>query len=290
MEREINGMDRGTALAESDPRDERTARGDHMDRTLALATLGAMTSKVAHEIRNVLNGIELSTLLLAEQCADSPDLAPVTARLVTGVKQLHAVAENLLSVSRRPTIELLPVDVIRLVHETAEFVGVSARASGVQLRTRVQTPKAWVHGNAERLRQALLNLVLNAVQAMPDGGVLTLGARMVGDTVEVTVRDTGRGMDAATLAHATEAFFTTRPNGTGLGLAVVREIADAHRATFTMASRPGRGTRARLTIPVVTSGDSGEPVAPLMAVPPRLAGETAPRPAALVLVPAGGGR
>jgi two-component system, NtrC family, sensor histidine kinase HydH len=231
-----------------------------MDRTVALAALGAMTSKIAHEIRNVLNGIELSTLLLAEQCAGSPELAPVTGRLATGVKQLHAVAENLLSVSRRPTIEPLPLDVVRLVHETAQFARLSARATGVTLRTRMRVAKAWVLGDAERLRQALLNLVLNAMQAMGDGGVLTLGAHVVAGSVVVTVRDTGRGMDADTLARATEAFFTTRPNGTGLGLAVVHEVAEAHGARFTMTSRPGRGTRACLTIPLAGDDDAGEAV------------------------------
>ena len=230
-----------------------------MDRTVALAALGAMTSKIAHEIRNVLNGIELSTLLLAEQCAGSPELAPVTGRLATGVKQLHAVAENLLSVSRRPTIEPLPLDVVRLVDETAQFASLSARATGVTLRTRMRVAKAWVLGDTERLRQALLNLVLNAMQAMGAGGVLTLGAHVAAGRVVITVRDTGRGMDADTLARATEPFFTTRSNGTGLGLAVVREVADAHGARFTMTSRPGRGTRACLTIPLAS--DNGEAMA-----------------------------
>jgi two-component system sensor histidine kinase HydH len=228
-----------------------------MDRTLALAALGAMTSKVAHEIRNVLGGIELSALVLAEQCASSPELAPVTGRLAAGVKQLHAVAENLLSVSRRPTIEPLPLDVVRLVDETAQFVNLSARATGVEVRTRTRVAKAWVLGDAERLRQALLNLVLNAMQAMREGGVLTLGTRIVAGSVVITVRDSGPGMDAHTLARATEPFFTTRPNGTGLGLAVVREVAEAHGARFTMASRPGRGTRACLTIPLASDEAHG---------------------------------
>jgi signal transduction histidine kinase len=262
-----------------------------MDRTLALATLGAMTTKIAHEIRNVLGGIELSALLLAEQCASSPDLGPVTGRLATGVKQLHAVAENLLSVSRRPTIEPLPLDVVRLVDETAEFVSLSARATGVTLCTRARVAKAWVLGDAERLRQALLNLVLNAMQAMGEGGVLTLGTRVAGDSVVVTVRDTGRGMDATTLARASEPFFTTRPNGTGLGLAVVHEIAEAHGARVCIASHPGRGTRVRLTIPLATD-ETHEPAGRRPAVPPRRARDAAraPRavaaPAALVLAEA----
>jgi len=290
MQREINGMRRGTTLAEPSLMNEGTTRGDGMDRTEALATLGAMTSKVAHEIRNVLGGIELTTLLLAEQCADSADLAPVTARLVTGVKQLHAVAENLLSVSRRPVVEPLPVDVVRLVQETAQFVSLSAQATGVRLRTRTGVEKAWVLGNAERLRQALLNLVLNAVQAMPEGGLLTLDLRRADRTVQITVRDTGVGMDTATLDRVTEAFFTTRPNGTGLGLAIVREIAEAHHATFTISSRPGRGTSVRLTIPLALDGEDGETAVPITPVAPRRARAAAAMPAPPVLVTVGAER
>ena len=256
-----------------------------MDRTLALATLGAMTTKIAHEIRNVLGGIELSAMLIAEQCASSPDLAPVSGRLATGVKQLHAVADNLLSVSRRPTIEPLPLDVVRLVEETAEFVSLSARATGVTLRTRARVAKAWVLGDAERLRQALLNLVTNAMQAMGEGGVLTLGTRLAGASVVVTVRDTGRGMDADTVARASEPFFTTRPNGPGLGLAVVHEIAEAHGARVAIASRPGRGTRVRLTIPLA-SGEAHEPAERGPVLPPRRARDAARLPRAVAAPPA----
>ena len=105
-------------------------------------------------------------------------------------------------------------------------------------------------GDPGRLRQALLNLLLNALQAMPDGGVLSVRARTVGGHAELTVADTGVGMDRMTRTRAFEPFFTTRPTGTGLGLAVVREIAEAHGARVSMASRPGRGTIVRLRLPL----------------------------------------
>jgi signal transduction histidine kinase len=119
--------------------------------------------------------------------------------------------------------------------------------------TRSNAPKAAVLGDAERLRQALLNLVLNAVQAMPDGGVLTVDTRRLGDVVQVAVRDTGAGMDRVTLRRAFEPFFSTRPRGTGLGLAVVREVAEGHGARIRVTSRPGRGTTVRLTFPLAAS-------------------------------------
>lgn len=225
-------------------------------RMLALATLGTMTATVAHEVRNLLGGIELYASLVAEQCAGEPDLAPLTGRLLGGVKRLHAVAANILAVARRPAAERSPVDLVRLVAEVTDGAVLTVRDTGVRLAVRSTIPKAWVRGDAEQLRQALLNLVLNAVQAMPDGGTLTVSTRLVdgGRRCELAVADTGVGMDEATSARVFEPFFTTRPHGTGLGLAVVHEVATAHAAVITLRSRPGRGTTFRLAFPLDGEG------------------------------------
>ncbi len=219
--------------------------------TRALASLGAMTATVAHELRNLLGGIELYATLVAEHCAAAPELAPVTGRLLSGVKRLHALADNLLAVSRpdRPA-ERSPVDLARLVAEAVDGAALALQGAGVRVVRPTPTLKAPVLGDAERLRQALLNLVLNAVQAMPGGGVLTVALRRAAGQVELSVRDTGTGMDRATLARCLEPFFTTRPHGTGLGLAIVREITELHGGRLRITSRPGCGTTVRLAFPL----------------------------------------
>jgi len=218
----------------------------------ALMSLGAMTATVAHELRNLLGGVELYATLVAEQCAADPALAPLTGRLLGGVRRLHAVAANLLAVGRpsRPALERAPLDLARLVDELADSAALALPGTGIRLVRRPGPAKAVVLGDAERLRQALLNVVLNAVQAMPQGGVLTIATRARDGVVEVSIRDTGVGMDRATLRRAFEPFFTTRPRGTGLGLAVVREVAAAHGARVHITSRPGRGTTVRLRLPL----------------------------------------
>ena len=212
--------------------------------TLALQSLGAMTATVAHEMRNLLGGIELYTTLVAEQCANTPDLQPLTARLVEGVSRLRAVATNLLSVSRRNDTALpsSPVDLVMLLSSVADSAALALPGTGVELRTNFHVAKAAVLGDGEQIRQALFNVVLNAVQAMPEGGVLTLSVTARRGQVAVTVKDTGVGMDRATLRRAFEPFFTTRVRGTGLGLAVVREIVERHQARLTIKSRRGHGT------------------------------------------------
>jgi signal transduction histidine kinase len=236
----------------------------------ALQSLGAMTATVAHEMRNLLGGVELYATLVAEQCAKDADLQPMTGRLLEGVTRLRAVAANLLSVSRRPepAIEHTTVDLVMLLGTLAENTALALPGTGVELTTDVKLAKAPVAGDGEQIRQALLNLVLNAVQAMPKGGVLTLaltaggGARRtsnrprtVGRAVRISVKDTGTGMSRATLRQAFEPFFTTRPRGTGIGLAVVREVAERHGAKLTVTSRPGCGTTFTLTFELVETGE-----------------------------------
>lgn len=221
--------------------------------TLALASLGTMTATVAHEMRNLLGGLDLYATLVAEQCAADHDLAPLTGRLLSGIKRLHAVAANLLSVARRPEAptSLAPLDLVQVLIEVVDGATLAVPGTGIRIETAFELPKAPVLGDAEHLRQALLNVVLNAVQAMPQGGVLTVGARRLRDSVTVDVRDTGVGMDRATLRRAFEPFFTTRARGTGLGLAVVREVMEHHGARVRVTSRPGRGTTVRLTFPLL---------------------------------------
>jgi two-component system, NtrC family, sensor histidine kinase HydH len=224
----------------------------------ALQSLGAMTATVAHEMRNLLGGVELYATLVAEQCAKDADLQPMTGRLLEGVTRLRAVAANLLSVSRRPepAIEHTTVDLVMLLGTLAENTALALPGTGVELTTDVKLAKAPVAGDGEQIRQALLNLVLNAVQAMPKGGALTLSLRpRPGGRVAIAVKDTGTGMSRATLRQAFEPFFTTRPRGTGIGLAVVREVAERHGAKLTVTSRPGCGTTFTLTFELVETGE-----------------------------------
>ncbi len=223
----------------------------------ALQSLGAMTASVAHEMRNLLGAVDLYATLVAEQCAADRELGPMTGRLLSGVQRLRAVATNLLLVGRpaRPAAELSPIDLVRIVDEVVDGATLAIPGTGIEVHRRSNVAKAEVRGDGERLRQALLNLVLNAAQAMPGGGVLTVGTRVIADVIEVTVRDTGIGMDRATLKRAFEPFFTTRSHGTGLGLAIVREVADTHRARVRVTSRPGRGTTFRMTFPLA-DGDA----------------------------------
>jgi two-component system sensor histidine kinase HydH len=223
----------------------------------ALAALGEMVATVAHEWRNLLGSVELYAGLLAERAAGVPELDTLCGRVVAGLTRLRAAAANLLAVPRRAAHDPAPVDLRHLALDTLDAVRRSLAGTGVRLRTRLTPHKVWVAGDADRLRQALLNLLLNALEALGERGTLAVHLRVRDGAAVVAVRDTGAGMDPATLARATEPFFSTRPHGTGLGLAVVREVAEAHGARLRIRSRPGRGTAVHLSFPLAGADAGG---------------------------------
>jgi signal transduction histidine kinase len=124
-----------------------------------------------------------------------------------------------------------------------------ARSSGVEIDLRV-APHLWpLPADPDYLKQLLLNLILNGVQAMPQGGTLTLDAGADKNHLQITVADRGGGIDSETLKKIFEPYFTTKPNGSGLGLAIARRIAEAHGGTITVESEPQRGSRFRVLLP-----------------------------------------
>jgi signal transduction histidine kinase len=138
-----------------------------------------------------------------------------------------------------------------MLREAVEVVGPSAAEARVERSVEVAPGLPEVDADAELLRQAFLNLCVNAVQAMAPqgGGRLAVSARAGGGQVVVEVRDTGPGMPAETAERAFEPFFTTKADGTGLGLAIVRQAAEAHGGTVEVDSRPGAGTTFRIRLP-----------------------------------------
>jgi PAS domain S-box-containing protein len=248
-------------------RKEAERQREAFERAEKLRALGQMASGVAHDLNQSLGLVagysELARLALS---GGSPDLA--RAREMLGVVGQAAVdgGETVrdLLVFARPTLEgptapvrldLLLWDVMRL---TAPRWRDAAQAEGRPIRIDVDAAEdAIVDGLATALRQAVTNLVLNAVDAMPDGGTIRLAAHRRGEVVEMVVADTGAGMPPEVEARVFEPFFTTKEErGTGLGLAQVHGIATAHRAAVAVESQVGRGTTFRLTFPAAAPAEA----------------------------------
>ncbi len=214
-----------------------------------------LVGALAHEIKNPLSTIRLNMDLLAEDLGASDSARDRRAlRKVEIVqrecRQLQALLEDFLNFTKVRRLDLKPRDVNQEVKQLLEFFRPKAQAAGIELVDYLagDLPTVWL--DSELFRAALLNLVLNAEQAMPDGGQLVVRTRATADGVAVELIDTGCGMDEKTRRRIFEAFFSTRPGGSGLGLPTVRKIIESHGGRIDVQSAPGRGTQFTIHLPV----------------------------------------
>lgn len=213
------------------------------------ASVEAMGAKVAHEVRNPLSAIRGLVELLAEKATEERDRQRLSV-VLGEVGRIDEILRGYLTLARPlDSIERRPHDVGEVLRETVAVVEARAARAGVLLFVEGDAPL--VHDvDPRRLKEAVLNLVLNAIDATPAGGRVHLRAIRATDGVVITVEDSGAGMDAERLALAGRPFATGRPEGTGLGLALARQAAQQHGGALELESTPGRGTVARLRLPV----------------------------------------
>ena len=217
-----------------------------LKRDQALAELSAI---LAHEVRNPLGSLELFAGLLAEAGLEG-EAGEWVERVQGGLRTLAATVNNVLQFHSPMRAELAEVDVARLLEWVLDFCGPLARQAGITLSLQRPAPDLSLRGDRHGLEQVLLNLVLNSIRAMPQGGWIELGARLVGMQVELTVADTGPGIPAACQSRIFEPGFSTRAASPGLGLAVCHRIVEQHGGIIEAESRPERGTVFHLRFPL----------------------------------------
>jgi signal transduction histidine kinase len=196
-------------------------------RTEHLASLGRMLAGVAHEVRNPLAAIR-STVQLWDRLPEQARTPESLAAVVTAVDRIEQLVGRLLLFARAGHEERVPIDLNAIVGETLELLRARAAEQGVVQVAHLAEDLPTILGAASALRQVVLNLTTNALQAMPAGGTLTCRTERRGTTVALIVSDSGPGVPAAEVPRLFEPFHTTRPEGAGLGLALCREIVDQH--------------------------------------------------------------
>jgi len=222
---------------------------DELRRSEHLAALGKLLAGVAHEVRNPLAGIR-STVQLWERMPETAHSARSMDAVIHAVDRLNKIVTRLLYFSRADSAERLSVNVNQLVRETLDLLSAQATTQQVRIETELDEKAPMLSGAGNALRQVFLNLATNALQAMPSGGVLRCTTRwnQEGKAVEVRFQDTGPGISSEDQKHLFEPFFTTRPEGTGLGLALCREIVLQHGGKIDL--EPSAGTCFRVCLPV----------------------------------------
>jgi two-component system sensor histidine kinase HydH len=226
-----------------------------------LAALGGMAAILAHEIRNPLGAIKGLAQYLGEKRSGDLVQTEMTRTIATEATRLERLVNDLLTYARPRPPERQRVDLASLLAEAKALTHPAATDAGVTIETEVEDSSLTILADLDQMRQLVGNLILNAIQAMPEGGRLRLragrGHRQPGErgTVEIRVEDTGAGIPTEHLPHVFEPFYTTRTKGTGLGLAISKQIVEAHGGTIRVSRTGPGGTAIDVTFPQETSAD-----------------------------------
>ena len=247
----------------------RESTGDPPDRHLwqaeRMAALGRLAGSVAHEVRNPLGAVDIQLQLLAR---DAESLGEETAdrvrervgRARAEVRRLDGIVQNFLRFSRPPEVRLAPTDPALVVQRMHELVAPEARERGIRLRLKLPPQIPPVHADENMLSQALLNVLINAFQAVEEAGEdplveLTLEEAQPAE-VRIQVKDNGCGVSPEDLERVFEYYYTTKDSGTGLGLSIAQGILRQHGGSLHLTSRPQGGTTVSLLLPTSSSNPS----------------------------------
>jgi PAS domain S-box-containing protein len=249
-----DGTARGAILLVEDVT-ERLALEGSLRESERLASLGTLAAGVAHQINNPIGVITSRVELMLEEMTEpvgGPRLREDLEVVRAHAHRVARITQGLLAFARHRPGQKVPVDLNRVVEDTALLVESQLERERIGLRLELASGLPWVAGDPTLLGQALLNLLNNARDALAPGGQITV--RTEADPrdahgVRLVVRDTGAGIPAEHLAHVFEPFYTTKPQGTGLGLAVCYGIVRNHLGLIGVESRPGEGTTFVLTLP-----------------------------------------
>ncbi len=216
-----------------------------------LRRLQSVGAKVAHELKNPLASIKGLCQLVA-RTPESERTQERLAVVASEISRMETILAEYLSFSR-PLEDLKPemLDVGAIARDVLDIVAGRADQAGVALE--IEAPPTQVRGDSRRLKEALINLVSNAVEATPSGGRVSVKVRTSPSAVTLVVRDTGRGISSEDLDRLGTSFFTTRPNGTGLGVVLAQSVITQHGGTLDYKSTVGQGTTATITLPVEAS-------------------------------------
>ena len=234
--------------------------------TEKMAVLGTFASGLAHEVRNPLNSIALQLSLLERRIGRlDPQVGTHMAELTTvirdEVRRLDELVGDFLLFSRADRVQHRPADLEALVDEVLRLMRPEARQAGVALEgERTGQSVTNLRMDAEKMKQVVINLVRNAIEAMPDGGTVVVETGVVDGRVRLAVRDDGPGLPEG--VDVFQLFVTTKPKGTGLGLSIVQQIVLQHGGEIRAESAPGRGTTFVVSLPAVAGEATQEGVRP----------------------------
>jgi signal transduction histidine kinase len=236
---------------------------DQIDTTTKLAAIGRLMSGVAHEVKNPLNAMVLQLEVLKARLGEQGEMVqPQVDILAEEIRRLDRVVKTFLDFTRPVEIHPVDAELAPLVREVFALAEPQARSNKVQLTFVGNGATPPVRVDRDLIKQALLNLVLNACQAMPQGGELKITPHVLPNAVEIEIRDSGVGISLDAQKRIFSLFYTTKPGGTGIGLAMAFRVVQLHNGTIDFTSEVNRGTTFRITLPAGAHQDSQLEVQP----------------------------
>lgn len=230
-------------------------------RSGALAALGRMATQVAHELKNPLAGLRLYARHLEQrlQRNDDADGAELARKITNTVDNLAAVVNEITAFGRTPELRRAPADLKALIDECVTFARAKVARDDIQVTSAHDPACPPAPVDARELRKAFLNLILNGLEALGPAGRMAIATSYApaARTITVTFDDTGLGMSEETLARVFDLFFTTKPDGTGLGMALARSVITRHGGQLAINSEVGQGTRVIVRLPIDSAPPEG---------------------------------
>lgn len=243
-------LDRMAERLESHLR-EREALAKDLARVEQLALLGELAATVAHEVNNPLDGLQNAVRILQRSHGQNAQSRDLLELMDSGLRRIERIVQRLLGLARPALPQIEPVGVEDVLDDALLFVQPRLNRDGIRVERELPAELLRVQADHMQLAQVFINLMLNAADAMPDGGRLTIAGRRDagGGRAVLEISDTGAGINPTDLPRVFEPFYTTKPQGTGLGLAVVARIIEGHQGHIDVRSRVGEGTVFTITLP-----------------------------------------
>lgn len=221
----------------------------------AYAELAQLTGRLIHDIKNHISTLGLNLQLLAEDLHEPETPRERRAhqrvlKLQHETQRLAELSNDFLRFIQQKDLSKTPTRINDLIDDLVDFFGPSARKANVEIKTFLPGDLPLIELDVEPFKQGLLNLMLNAVQAMPQGGTLAIQASMEAGRLVLSFIDTGIGMTAEVQQQIFKPFFSLRPGGSGLGLPTLKKVVEAHGGTIAVQSEPGKGTKFTIGLPV----------------------------------------
>ena len=231
---------------------EKTKLQNQLVESERLAAIGSTAAKIGHELANPLNGMSLTIQLLEQRvnrlgAEVGGQLTPTIKRLKDEISRLQKLVGEFATISRKEKYVFRPVDLMQLIADVVDLQAPHFTQNGIEIRTSLARDLPVISIDGDKMKQALLNLVKNAGEAMPRGGRITIDGFMANGSVVLEIADTGAGIPLD--IDAFQPFVTTKKEGTGVGLVIVRQIVTAHGGKISYRSKPGEGTIFRLELP-----------------------------------------